>query len=311
MARNGPPATDPSPPPSPLAATSDRRWPFSFESVAYNPIWNIFLIVCGSALFAFGAKAVVFPQGFITGGLFGASLLVKYMTDLLSPGIWYLLFSLPLIAVAWFFISRRFLLYSMLSFVTVAVFSDLIPVDLGIRNQLYAALAGGVICGSGSGIVLRSLGSGGGMDVIAIILNRRYNISIGKFYTVFNLALFSFSLTHLSIDLFIASGILVFVSSVSLDYVLSMFSQRKMAYIISCENQEICRVLLDRGWQATVIKAKGAYSGKDQDILMTITNNIYLKQLEEMVFTMDRDALFIVENTFNVLGSRFGRRKHY
>ena len=33
---------------------------------------------------------------------------------------------------------------------------------------------------------------------------------------------------------------------------------------------------MERGWQATVIKAKGAYSGRDQDILMTITNNIYI-----------------------------------
>ena len=147
--------------------------------------------------------------------------------------------------------------------------------------------------------------------MIAIILNRKYNVSIGKFYLIFNVTLFSFSLTHLSIDLFIASVIFVFVSSVSLDYVLSMFSQRKMAYIISRENPQISRALLERGWQATVIKARGAYSGKNQDILMTITNNIYLKQMEEIVFTLDQNALFVVENTFTVLGSVFGRPKQY
>ena len=94
--------------PLPPAASASRQRPFSVKDFAYTPIWNIFLIVCGSALFAFGAKAVVFAHGFITGGLFGASLLINYLTDLLSPGPWYLLLNLPLIAVAWFFISRRF-----------------------------------------------------------------------------------------------------------------------------------------------------------------------------------------------------------
>ena len=288
-----------------------RRWRDAYKEMAYTPIWNMVLIIAGSALFAFGAKAVVFEHGFITGGIFGVSLLLYYLTDLLSPGIWSLLLNVPLFIIAWFFISRRFLFYSMLSIVTVTVCYELVDFSLGITQQFYAALAGGVICGGGSGIILRSLGSGGGLDVIAILLNRKLGISIGKFYMLFNVALFSFSLTHLSIDLFIASVIFVFVSSVSLEYILSMFSQRKMTLIISQANPQIAKALLERGWQATFLKAQGAYSGREQDILMTITNNIYLKQLEEMVFTVDQNALFVVENTFNVLGSVFGRRKQY
>ena len=292
-------------------ALETHRKRFSFKDLAYTPLWNVVLIVAGSALYAFGAKSVVLAHGFITGGIFGASLLLYYLTDFLSAGTWSLLLNLPLFAVAWVFLSRRFLLYSLLSIFTVALCYELIEFDLGIHEQFYAALAGGVICGGGSGIILRSLGSGGGLDVVAILLNRKFNFSIGKFYMIFNVVLFSFSLTHLSIDLFIASVIFVFLSSVSLDYVLSMFSQRKLTYIISKDNPQIAQALLERGWQATIIKAKGAYSGKDQDILMTITNNIYLKQLEEMVFTVDQNAIFVVENTFNVLGSVFGRRKQY
>lgn len=293
------------------ASATKRRWRVAYKEMAYTPLWNIILIISGSALFAFGAKAVVFEHGFITGGIFGISLLLYYLTDLLSPGLWSLLLNVPLFIIAWFFISRRFLFYSMLSIVTVTVCYELVDLSLGITQQFYAALAGGVICGGGSGIILRSLGSGGGLDVIAILLNKKLGISIGKFYMLFNVALFSFSLTHLSIDLFIASVIFVFVSSVSLDYILSMFSQRKMTLIISQANPQIAKTLLERGWQATFLKAKGAYSGNEQDILMTITNNIYLKQLEEMVFTVDQNALFVVENTFNVLGSVFGRRKQY
>lgn len=294
-----------------VAPPVKARWPIPMKELTYTPLWNIFLIISGSALFAFGAKAVVFEHGFITGGIFGTSLLFYYLTDFFSPGIWNVLLNLPLFLLAWFILSRRFLLYSLLSIVTVSLCYELFDHPLGITEQFYAALAGGVICGGGSGIILRSLGSGGGLDVVAILLNRRFGFSIGKFYLLFNVALFSLSLTHLSVDLFIASVIFVFVSSVTLEYVLSMFSQRKMTLIISSANEEIAKSVLEKGWRATLIKARGAYSGREQDIVMTITNNIYLKQLEELVFTHDPNALFVVENTFNVLGSVFGKPKRY
>jgi uncharacterized membrane-anchored protein YitT (DUF2179 family) len=63
--------------------------------------------------------------------------------------------------------------------------------------------------------------------------------------------------------------------------------------------------------EATFIKARGAYSGKEKDILMTITNNLRLKRLEEAIFSVDSHALVIVENSYDVIGSTFGRRKIY
>ncbi len=62
---------------------------------------------------------------------------------------------------------------------------------------------------------------------------------------------------------------------------------------------------------ATFIKGRGAYSGRHKEILMAITNNIQLKRMEEKVFSIDPDALFIVENSFDVIGSSFRKRKIY
>ena len=46
-------------------------------------------------------------------------------------------------------------------------------------------------------------------------------------------------------------------------------------------------------------------------MVMTVTNNLQLKRLEGKVFEVDSNALFIVENSFNVIGSGFGKRKNY
>ena len=96
------------------------------------------------------------------------------------------------------------------------------------------------------------------------------------------------------------------------EYILSLFNQRKIVYVISDRNEAIAKTfseVLHQG--ATFIKAKGAYSGNDKLILMAITNNIQLKKLENTVFSIDEHALFIVENSFNVIGSNFGKRKMY
>jgi uncharacterized membrane-anchored protein YitT (DUF2179 family) len=273
---------------------------FNFKDFAYSPAWNLFLITSGALLFALGSKAIVLHHQFITGGIFGISLLAFYQTQWLSAGIWYFLLNVPLFILGWVLVSRRFLLYSLYAMLVTTVGYELIDLHIHIENQLYAAIAGGVICGTGSGVILRSLGSGGGLDIIAVILYQKYNLGIGRFFFLFKLVLV------------IASMILVFISSTMVDYTLSIFSQRKVVYIISEKYQDIAQVILkDLKRGATIIKAEGAYSGKERNMLMTITNNVQLKRLEEVVFTIDADAMFIVENTFNVIGSTFGKRKLY
>jgi uncharacterized membrane-anchored protein YitT (DUF2179 family) len=285
---------------------------FNFKDFAYSPAWNLFLITSGALLFALGSKAIVLHHQFITGGIFGISLLAFYQTQWLSAGIWYFLLNVPLFILGWVLVSRRFLLYSLYAMLVTTVGYELIDLHIHIENQLYAAIAGGVICGTGSGVILRSLGSGGGLDIIAVILYQKYNLGIGRFFFLFNLVLFAYSLFQMNTDLVIASMILVFISSTMVDYTLSIFSQRKVVYIISEKYQDIAQVILkDLKRGATIIKAEGAYSGKERNMLMTITNNVQLKRLEEVVFTIDADAMFIVENTFNVIGSAFGKRKLY
>lgn len=277
-----------------------------------STFWNLLLITTGSIIFAFGVKAILLQHSFLMGGLYGTGLLFFYITDLLSPGILFFLFNIPIMVIGYLLVSRRFFLYSLWAVIIVTLASEFIVFDLHIKNQLYAAVAGGVVCGVGSGIILRSIGSGGGLDIIAIILNQKFNFGIGKFFFLYNLCLFGFAVSVYDIDLIIASLIITFISSTTLESVLSLFNQRKVVYILSDYSKDIASaILVDLKQRATVICAKGAYSGKDKEILMTITNTLQVKRLEESVFNIDPDALFVVENTFNVIGAGLGKRKIY
>lgn len=278
----------------------------------YSIFWNCGLIAIGSLIQAIAYKGVAIPHNFVPGGVFGVGSLLYYKTGWLDPGLLYVLLNVPLFVLGYIFISRRFVWYSALAMGLIAVFYQLIDFQVRIGNQLYAALVFGVLVGVGAGMVLRSLGSNGGLDVAAVILNQKYNIGVGKVYFGFNVILFSLSFASLDHDLVIASMIAVFVCSLAVDYCLSLFNQRKLTFIVSDKPEEIAeQVMAHLKIGTTMLPAIGAYHKRQKTVLMVVINNIQLKRLEEIVFTTDDYALFIVENTFNVLGSTFSRRKIY
>jgi len=273
---------------------------------------DILLITLGSFIFSVGVESILVHQKFIIGGLYGTSLFIYYQTSLLSSGIWYFILNMPLLLVGWIYLSRRFFYYSVYGVSAVTFFTEMLTLNFPIENQLYAAVAGGVICGIGSGTVLRSRGSSGGLDVIAILLNQKFNFGVGKFFMLYNAALFTVVLSQYKPDLVIASLILTFISTLSLEQVLALFNQRKIVFILSDKFQEITKTITrDLHLGATLLDARGAYSGRKKQMVMTITNNLQLKRLENRVFTIDADALFIVENSFNVIGADLGKRKMY
>jgi uncharacterized membrane-anchored protein YitT (DUF2179 family) len=273
--------------------------------------WNLILLTGGAAVLALGIKAVAIPHGFISGGFSGLSLLIYYVVGKMSPGIWYFILNIPLFALGWIFLSRRFFFYSLYGMLALTLFIDLISFQIPIHDKLLSALAGGTLVGAGAGIYLHSLGSAGGTDIIAIILNQKLNVRIGSFF-FFNLVLFSFSFAFLDVELILYSLVLTFVVAQVTDSFLSVFNQRKMVIIISNHSDRIADEImnrLDRG--STFLYGRGAYSGQRKKVLLTVINNYQLKRLEEIVFGIDVEAFCITENTFNVLGKGFSKRKIY
>lgn len=285
--------------------TAERKLP-------YTIFWNCFLIVIGTLIQAIGFKALGETQGFVPGGLFGTATLVHYLTGALNSGWIYLILNVPMFIIGYIYLSKRFLAYSSLAMISLSTFYMFVDFQINIDNQLYAAITFGVIIGAGAGMVLRSLGSNGGLDIAGVILYQKFNIGLGKFFFFYNVFLFSCSFMSLDTDLVIASMIAVFITSMTMDYCLALFNQRKMALVISEKPEQIADQVMERmKIGATMLPGVGAYKKVKKTVLLIVVNNIQLKRLEEIVFRNDPHSLFIVENTFNVLGSTFSKRKIY
>ena len=278
------------------------------KALAESVVWNLLWLTLGSVLMAICIQSVAAPHGFLSGGVMGVALLVGYWSDTLTPLVWYSVLCVPVYALGWFCVGKRFLLYTAYGTLCTTLCSFVITFTIPIESEVYATVVGGVLHGAACGIMLRTRGSSGGTDVVAVLLKERWNVPIGQFNFMFNCLLFLTAASRMHLDLIVASMLMMFISAHTLEYVLGLFNRRKLVMIISDHGEEISEaILVTERFGATLVRGKGAYSGSDREILLTVTNNVALKRLENLVLSIDPRALFIVENTFYVSGGQFTR----
>lgn len=282
------------------------------RSIALSVPWNLFLLTVGALISTFALMCIAKPHDFVSGGLYGLAMLVVYATDSMSIAVWYGLMNIPVLLIGWFFLSRRFMLYTIYCIAVTTIATQLFTFDAGITDKTLAAIAAGTLCGAGSGIAMRSLGSDGGLNIISLILNQKYNFNVGTFNIVFNALLFAVALPIIKVDNVLYSMIITYLTASLTNYFLGMFDERKAVIIISESHQNIAQSIMRHlGRGCTLLHGQGAFTRQEREVLLTVVHNIQLKRLEELVYKVDPDAFLIIENTHLVLGKGFSQRKQY
>lgn len=286
--------------------------PRDYRKITLSIPWNIMLLTVGGLVSAFGLKAFAVPHELVSGGIFGVSLLVYYQTGWLSVGVWYAMLCVPVAIVGWLGLSRRFVLYSLYGIAVTSLGAQFITYAAPVDNPLLAAIAAGTASGIGSGIMLRSLGSDGGLSLVSMVLYQKYNVKVGGFSLMFNAILFSFALVYRDLNTVLYSIMLVYVASGIIDYSMEFTNQRKLVFIISDHAEKITSEVMERLHRGvTYLYTKGAYTNQERYLVMTVVHNYQLKRLEELVYRVDPKAFLIIENTYNVLGRGFSERRVY
>ncbi len=282
------------------------------RAISLSVPWNLFLLTVGGALSSFALKCIAKPHDFVSGGLYGMGMLIEYATGSLSIAAWYALLNIPVLLVGWFFLSRRFMLYTIYCIAITTITTQLFTFEVGINDKLLAAVAAGILCGAGSGIAVRSLGSDGGLNIISLILHNKYNFSVGSFSIVFNAVLFAVALPIIKVDNVLYSMIITYLTSTLMNYFMGLFNQRKMVLIISEAHAVIAQnILRHLGRGCTLLHGQGAFTRQEREVLLTVVHNIQLKRLEEIVYQEDPQAFVIIDNTHIVLGKGFSQRRSY
>jgi uncharacterized membrane-anchored protein YitT (DUF2179 family) len=274
---------------------------------------NLFLLTVGNLIYAAGINSIIIPQHFLSGGVMGIALITHYFLPTLNTGYAYFLFNIPLFVLGFFCISRRFILYSaygMLSLSAITAFGRFGPV--AISNPILAAILGGVVCGTGAGIVLRSQGSAGGLDILTVYLHQKFGLRIGGTTAMVSAMVLTAGAIFLNFESALYSLLFVYTSGRALDAVLTGFNQRKSVFIISDCYEEIASRILNRLHRGvTYLDGRGGYSGQEKKVIFSIITMAELSKLKQIVLDTDPTAFVVVNDTMEVIGYRHGEFRTY
>lgn len=275
-------------------------------------LWNLLLITAGSCICAVAVNGILIPRGFVSGGVTGLALVVHYMITALPVGALYLFFNIPLFILGWKYVSRRFFLYSLAGTAVFSVAVEWILLPIPVTEPLSAALLGGIIMGTGNGIILRSAGSSGGTDILSVMIQTRFSVRLGNTVLAFNSIILAAAAILFSLQIALFTLVYIYVTSHILDLVVTGFSQRKSVMIISKARGEIIvKILKELNRGVTVIKGQGGYSGEPTDIIYTVITFRELPSIKRLISRIDPGAFVVISETTEVMGYRIGNQPHW
>ena len=276
-----------------------------FLSLAFKYL----VIIVGSAIYAAGFTFFLYPNSIVTGGATGIAMIINYLTTL-PVGVVTIILNVPLFILALRKLGLRFCIGSLVGMILASVFVDLYtPLHINATsNLLLASLYGGLIEGTGLGLVYRVGASTGGSDIASKLLRARYPyINLGTIILLVDMVVVvAFAVIFKKFDSVMYSIIAMFVSTRVVDFVLYGVSTSKLCFIITDSSDQIKDAIntsLHRG--ATLLHGEGAYSGRSKEVILCAVKKQQVVELRRLVRSIDENAFIIYTTAQEVFGEGF------
>jgi uncharacterized membrane-anchored protein YitT (DUF2179 family) len=273
---------------------------------------NLGLIAGGSVLIALGANGILVPLKLGSGGFVGLSMVLHYLLPFIPLSLVYLLVNLPVYFLGYKAVGKRFMLYSLLGTVLSTAALQWVQIPIPVKEPVPAALLAGILMGMGAGLTLRSHGSSGGLDILSVVLLKKFSVRLGTTALVFNIGILIALIMTMTLETAVYTLIYLFVFTHVLDLVVSGFSRRKAIFVISKKWREISRGIIreiNRG--ATLIPAQGGYTGEREMVLYSVVTIQEISRFKRLINQIDPNAFVVIGSTDEVMGWRIGNQPHW
>ncbi|MBN2984283.1 YitT family protein [Cohnella algarum] len=272
------------------------------------------VLIAGTAIYAFGLEYFILPNRLMEGGVTGIAVLLHYAAGW-PTGLSTLLINLPLFLIGWRQLGKSAMVFTVGGTVLLSLFLWIWErvIALGwIRpfateyDFFLVALYAGVTLGAGLGLVFRSGGTTGGVDIIARIVQRWRGFSIGQIILAMDIVIIGASLFFIPKERVLYTLVSVFIASKVIDFIQEGAYSAK-AFTVLCKSPEqLAKTIareLDRG--VTLMPAVGGYSGEPKTMLYCVVSRFEIRKLKSLVRQHDRQAFIVISDVHDVLGEGF------
>lgn len=271
-------------------------------------------IILGLLCYAFGFTAFVLPEKVVIGGLTGLGSLIYFITGIPVAISSYAL-NLTLLAIAYRIVGKQFVFRTIFGATFLSLFigilQPLFPEPLIQQQTFMNILLGGILCGVGIGLVFIHNGSTGGTDIIAAMVSKKSNVSIGRMmiYCDFTIISSSFFLFH-QIDKVIYGFVVTFLASFMCDQIINSNRQAVQFTIISNKWEEIADAINNVAHRGcTVLNGMGWYTKHEVKVLLVMCRKIESVNIFRIIKAIDKDAFITQGNVNGVYGRGFDEVK--
>ena len=283
------------------------------KATVFKTLRTYFIITIGLCMYAFSWTAFLLPVKIVGGGISGLSAAIFYATDI-PIEYSYLVINFFLILIAIKMLGVNFGIKTIYSILVITFFLNIqqrfITAPI-ITEGFMSTVLGGALGGAGIGIVFTQGGSTGGTDIIAMIINKYYNVSPGKIILYCDIIIISSSYFIFdSIEKLVYGFVTMGVVSYTIDLVLDGSKQSVQIMIFSKKHNEIADQIantVNRG--VTLIDSEGWYTKQPGKVVMTIVRKHESQDVHRIVKEIDPDAFISQGAVMGVFGKGFEKIK--
>ena len=288
---------------------------------------NIFLVILGSAILAFGTAVFIVPYNLITGGLSGLAIVLEKIIPLnLGIDTYVTILTWGLFVVGLIFLGKDFAMKTFISSIfypiTLSLFMNLVNENfMGgffyIKNSQYpdiaiflAAVFGGILIGVGCAVTFVGGGSTGGVDILAFLICKIFK----RLKTP--VVIFAIDAIIIVMGMFIINDLVItmlgivsaFVCSYFVDYIFLGSTKAFVANIISDNPDEITQQVIEKLERTTTIySAVGGYTKTDKKVIMVSFNIREYSTLMNIIHKADKNAFVTIHSAHEISGEGWTR----
>ena len=282
----------------------------------FKEIQDYAFIAIGMISYAIGWNVFLLPTNVTASGLPGISSIIYWATGL-PVQVPYFVVNACLLIAALKILGRKFCVKTVFAVVVVTALTSFFSQMMGDihllkEEPLWAAILGAVFCGCGIGLGFSAGGSTGGTDIVAAIVNKYRDISLGRVIMICDIFIISSSyfVVH-DWEKVLYGYVVLYVQAFCIDQVVNSRRRSVQFFIISKKYEEIGRrINIDADRGVTVVDASGFYSGQEVKMLFVLAKQRQSQTIFRLIEEIDPQAFVSQSSVIGVYGNGFDKIKY-
>ena len=283
----------------------------------WKSVQDYVMIAIGMISYAIGWNVFLLPTNVTASGLPGISSIIYWATGC-PVQVPYFIVNACLLLAALKILGAKFCIKTVYAVIVVTILTSVFSsTSLGqdhlLQDQpLWAAILGAIFCGCGIGLGFSCGGSTGGTDIVAAIVNKYRDVSLGRVIMICDIFIISSSyLVVHDVEKVLYGYVVLCVQAFCIDQVVNSRRRSVQFFIISKKYEEIGRRIntdADRG--VTVVNASGFYSGQDVKMLFVLAKQRQAATIFRLISEIDPHAFVSQSAVIGVYGEGFDKMKY-